>query len=449
MTTVSGTASFSTFAPAGAPPAGPRDWGDHFVSLASPGGALMRAAQPVLAEALRRSGAGAGTEWGASLQRVLDDPRSVPAFQAGMREGALAGAKAMVEGAWGLAAGVAKTAYNVGPLGWLVEGAQRAGVLGEVPGWIPDAGRVTERAAAIGGAIADYAAAAGRDPAKLAGDVKGWIANNWNALKADHARAAAQGGAAEARWWGQVTGRATFEVAAMAVPVTKFATVAQAGRALQTAVKAGKLGEAFTEAARVGRLAELFSAAAKMERTADLVAEARAAGRLDELVTAARGAPDGVRALAGEGGLTMAEARRAGGTLAVEMIALRKATAKAFYEAAGWPEKRIASHMGGIDFTKPVTVVELPRRLRVTQHLVPGAPVGNYFAPVGTPAPRLGINPAGRVATDFMLNEPVRVLRSTAAPITDTWTMPGTAYKAEGGGTQFFTRNPDSFEKVR
>ena len=126
--------------------------------------------------------------------------------------------------------------------------------------------------------------------------------------------------------------------------------------------------------------------------------------------------------------------------------ATRQATARSFYEAAGWSEGRISNHMAGIDFLQPVDVVALPQGELVVQHVA--GPVGNYFAPLGTPAGSLGINPAGRVSTIFATGSDVSVLRSTAAPIVDTWTVPGAPFRASGGGTQYFTTNPDLFRRV-
>lgn len=295
---------------AAAPAAGsggmsPADIANEVLSWASPDGLILHATQPIMAEALRRSGAGAGTEWGPSLQRVLDNPRSVASFQAGFRAGVFDGAKSLVEGAWGLLTGVAKAAYNLGPVGQLVDAAKQAGVIGDVPGWVPDAGRVTAPAAATAKAIGDYLSAVGHDPAKLGNDIKGWVGRNWDGLKASHAAAAAKGGPAEAEWWGHVLGRATFEVAAIVVPVTKLATVAKAGEALNLAVKAGTVGDLFAAAAKGGKLVELLGAAVKAGKTAELVVEARSAGRLGELVTAAGKTPGGIEALAAKGGVTI------------------------------------------------------------------------------------------------------------------------------------------------
>lgn len=326
MTSIGSSFAAGASAGIGLSPPSPPDWAAEVMRWASPDGLILHAARPVLAAGLRQSGAGTGTDWGQSLQRILDDPRSVASFQAGMRQGIFEGGKSLVEGVWSLA----KTAYNAGPAGWLVEGAQRIGVLGEVPSWAPDASRVTDQGAAIGGAITGYMREVAHDPAKLGNDVKGWIAANWDGLKADHAAAAARGPAAEAEWWGKITGRATFEVAAMVVPVSKFATVAKAGEALNLAARAGTIGKTFAEAAKAGKLDTLFTAARHAGRTAELVAEARAAGRLPELVAAARKAPDGVGALARAGRLTLGDIaglQKSGGISGVEATTARRAVA--------------------------------------------------------------------------------------------------------------------------
>lgn len=84
----------------------------------------------------------------------------------------------------------------------------------------------------------------------------------------------------------------------------------------------------------------------------------------------------------------------------------------------------------------------------MSQYQVGGNGVGNYFAPVGTRAEQLGINPTGRETLLYAPTERVQVLRSTAAEIVDTWSVPGVPYRAEGGGTQFFTGNPDKFRVI-
>lgn len=60
----------------------------------------------------------------------------------------------------------------------------------------------------------------------------------------------------------------------------------------------------------------------------------------------------------------------------------------------------------------------------------------------------MGVNPTGRQTLIYAPTERVPVLRSTAAEIVDTWSVPGAPYKAEGGGTQFFTGNTDKFRVI-
>lgn len=92
------------------------------------------------------------------------------------------------------------------------------------------------------------------DPEQVGADIKSFVSQNWDSLKASHAEAAAKGPEAEAHWWGQVTGRAAFEVAAVVVPVTKIALLS----------KADKAGDAING---VGRLERLAAADAKYVRS--------------------------------------------------------------------------------------------------------------------------------------------------------------------------------------
>jgi LysM repeat protein len=121
-----------------------------------------------------------------------------------------------------------------------------------------------------------------------------------------------------------------------------------------------------------------------------------------------------------------------------DLLAARQATARSFYESAGWSETRISNHMKGIDFSQPVEVITLHRGTLVDQFQLPGKPVGNYFSPIGTPANVRGMDTTGRVNGLFELRNDVTVLKSTAATITD-WAGSGKIYK--GGGTQYFAPN--------
>ena len=136
------------------------------------------------------------------------------------------------------------------------------------------------------------------------------------------------------------------------------------------------------------------------------------------------------------------------GSLSVaDAIAGRRATALEFYSGTNWSDSRIANHMAGIDFSNSVEVMTIPANTTLVQYVDPAKGVGNYFAPVGTTASQLGINPAGRTATYFTTITDVKVLRSTAAPIVDTWTNSSQPYHASGKGTQYFTLQPNLFGK--
>lgn len=124
------------------------------------------------------------------------------------------------------------------------------------------------------------------------------------------------------------------------------------------------------------------------------------------------------------------------------VIAQRRAAAQDFYRSQGLSEKAAADHMQGIDFTKPVEVETLKPGTLVSQWQRPGRPQGNYYAPPGTDPATLGINPAGRLETQYVVTQPVQVLKSTAADIPD-WEGSGASFK--GGGSQYFTTIGSAF----
>lgn len=127
------------------------------------------------------------------------------------------------------------------------------------------------------------------------------------------------------------------------------------------------------------------------------------------------------------------------------LSAVRRAIAQQFYESAGWDAQRIANHLEGIDFSRPLSVTMIPKGTQVVQYQLPGAPTGNYFAPIGTPANSLGIYTGGRVAKIFTAGQDTSVLRSTAASVRNTWEVPTWSIDADGGGAQYFTPAPSEF----
>lgn len=119
-----------------------------------------------------------------------------------------------------------------------------------------------------------------------------------------------------------------------------------------------------------------------------------------------------------------------------------------YYSSAGFSAKRALGHLDGIDFTRPVSVVELTPEKIYAQHVL-GGKVGNYFTAPGTPAETIGINPAGRVTMEFTPNRPVSALQSTAADIIDTWTVPNASYPTKGGGLQLYVPEKNLMLEVK
>jgi ElaB/YqjD/DUF883 family membrane-anchored ribosome-binding protein len=138
-----------------------------------------------------------------------------------------------------------------------------------------------------------------------------------------------------------------------------------------------------------------------------------------------------------------------------EAARARKRSAAEFYRRFGLDEDQARAHMRGIDFDKPVDTVILKKGTVVEQWQVPGGSQGSYYAPTGTPPGQLGISSRAvqrrtgelveRVPTRYVLSQDVEVLRSTAARVTDTWSIPGSSVEAAGGGTQYFSNAVSAF----
>lgn len=73
------------------------------------------------------------------------------------------------------------------------------------------------------------------------------------------------------------------------------------------------------------------------------------------------------------------------------------------------------------------------------------------------PATKLGINPRAesdldgsiydKIEKKYIATRDVNVLKSTAAPLEDDWSIPGEPFQTEGGGTQYFSTELDAFEE--
>lgn len=120
------------------------------------------------------------------------------------------------------------------------------------------------------------------------------------------------------------------------------------------------------------------------------------------------------------------------------------------YNGLGWPKGRIKSHLDGIDFSKPVELVEIQKGKSLSQFQAPGGNKGNYFAEPSANATELGINPKAQLPNNRIVDktkiiyettDKQIVLKSTArSGINDTWSVPSQSpYYTTGVGTQHFT----------
>jgi len=148
----------------------------------------------------------------------------------------------------------------------------------------------------------------------------------------------------------------------------------------------------------------------------------------------------------------------------VEQIAARKKVALDFYKNLGrkwdsalgrtreykFPDelRDILSHMGGIDFGKPVAAgPPPPAPPKLSQWQVPGGNKGNYFASAMTTPPELGIGVLGttkdgtvveKISKPYAIPPNTSYLKTSAAKILDTWSVKDKPQQTPGGGVQFY-----------
>ncbi len=208
----------------------------------NPVGKLQDFLQPQLANLTRSAGLGK-TEWGASLQKVLDTPKTVAAFRQGVNEGVIRGAEDLVVGIASMAGKAVQYGADTSSLG--SGGDALRGLTGKLPGWLDAAIPSAKRGEASGAAIqstaknvGSYISSRAQDPGLFTNDIKNAVGGMWDSVKGDHAKAAAKGPEEEARWWGKTVGRITFEVAATLVPVAgQVGKVDKAADAAKTVAK--------------------------------------------------------------------------------------------------------------------------------------------------------------------------------------------------------------------
>lgn len=134
---------------------------------------------------------------------------------------------------------------------------------------------------------------------------------------------------------------------------------------------------------------------------------------------------------------------KAAGTSADQLNA-RVVVASYFYASTDLTSARYADDSKGIDFSKPLEVIDIPAGTVWFQYVRTGYDsirFGNFFSPVVTATPDcLGISGAGRAEYKAVLPAG-QGLKSIAAPIVDTWSTPGTSVQTQGGCTQVVIPN--------
>jgi len=110
---------------------------------------------------------------------------------------------------------------------------------------------------------------------------------------------------------------------------------------------------------------------------------------------------------------------------------------------------QIEGYMNGIKMDQRVSVETLNRGKIGYQNQTPGNFQGNWYSlNETTPPTKLGINPEGimrgtetkvpKITTAYQLQNRAEMLRSTATPALDTWSVPKEPFQTEGGAIQWF-----------
>lgn len=119
-------------------------------------------------------------------------------------------------------------------------------------------------------------------------------------------------------------------------------------------------------------------------------------------------------------------------------------------------ERTIEQYLDGINVNERVSVESINRGKLAYQNQAPGNWQGNWYSMNEATSPtKLGINPEGnlrgteikvpKVTTVYQSQQKVQMLRSTANPALDTWSVPEEPFQAEGGGVQWFSTDKDAW----
>nr|WP_295837890.1 polymorphic toxin type 46 domain-containing protein [uncultured Azospirillum sp.] len=136
-------------------------------------------------------------------------------------------------------------------------------------------------------------------------------------------------------------------------------------------------------------------------------------------------------------------AAKSAGTKADQLNA-RVVVASYFYASTDLTSARYTDDSKGIDFSKPLEVIDVAAGTTWYQYVRTGYDsirFGNFFSPVVTATPDcLGISGTGRAEYKAVLPAG-QGLKSVAAPIVDSWTTPGTSVQTKGGCAQVVVPN--------
>ena len=130
-----------------------------------------------------------------------------------------------------------------------------------------------------------------------------------------------------------------------------------------------------------------------------------------------------------------------------------------FMKKQGITENKVPEYMEGINLNERVSIESVNRGKLAYQNQVAGNWQGNWYSlDKNTPPTKLGINPEGniygtetkasKVTTSYQAHQSVEMLRSTANPALDTWSIPKEPFQTEGGGIQWFSTNKDVWSKI-
>lgn len=146
------------------------------------------------------------------------------------------------------------------------------------------------------------------------------------------------------------------------------------------------------------------------------------------------------------------------GSLMHSSVEAKRTVAADFYGQTGWNKDRIAGHLTGIDFSKPLEVVVLKKGTVMAQWQSPGAPQGTYYSQINYTPEQLGIGAKGtaRVTREvidkrmtlYRIVKDVEALHSICSAPDDVWSVTGMVQPTEGGGEQFFSSDASAFETL-